>query len=113
MNIVKKARQLLAIANDLRKKRPAGAYDFDSGELYDFDQTWASTALGFGGIGGSAMTTERTYVFIPKYDKEHAYVYFGECFAYKCPVCDSLCEDIKNKRMASVMESGRYKQERT
>lgn len=111
MNVVKMARQLLAIADDLRKRRPAGVYDFDSGELYNFDQMWASTALGFGGIGGSAMTTERTYVFIPKYDKEHAYVYFGECFAYKCPVCDSLWKDIENKRMASVIESGRYKQD--
>ena len=111
MNLIKMARQLLAIADDMRKRRPAGVYDFEAGELYDFDQTWASTALGFGGIGGSALTTERTYVFIPKCDEEHAYVYFGDCFAYKCQVCDSLWKDIENKRMASVMESGRYKQE--
>ena len=111
MNLTKMARQLLAIADDLRKRKSAGVYDFDSGDLYNFDQMWASTALGFGGIGGSALTTERTYVFIPKYDKEYAYVYFGECFAYKCQVCDSLWKDIKNKRMESVIESGRYKQD--
>ena len=34
--------------------------------LYDFDQSWASTALGFGGVGGDAMTTARTYILIPK-----------------------------------------------
>lgn len=111
MNLIKMARQLLAIADDLRKRRPAGVYDFEAGELYDFDQTWASTALGFGGIGGAALTTERTYVFIPIWDVEHAYVYFGGEFAYKCPVCDSLMKDIENKYVASVANSGQYKQE--
>ena len=114
MNITKMARQLLAIADDLRKRKPVGTYDFDSGEMYDFDQTWGSTALGFGGMGGQMITEARTYVFIP-YENGlpgmKAFVYFGGRFAYECPVCDRLFQDIRNCRVASVMEQGRYKKE--
>lgn len=111
MNITKMARQLLNISNDLRSRHPAGTNNFDNGEIYDFDQMWGSTALGFGGIGGAAMTTERTYVFIPYCQDDKAFVYFGDRFAYECPVCDRLYQDIKNYQVASVMESVRYKNE--
>ncbi len=110
--LLKISRQLISIANDLRYK--LHTVNFDSGELYDFDQTWASTALGFDGFGGSAITTERTYVFIPDYyscpDKyvNQALVYFGGQFAYVVPVCDRLFTDIKNHEVASVSESVRY-----
>ena len=113
MNITRMARQLLAIADDLRKRKPIGIYDFDNGYLYDFDQVWGSTALGFGGCGGSAMTVERTYVFIPHSQQDKAFVYFGSGFAYECPVCDRLFQDINNGRVASVRECGRYKEEST
>lgn len=76
--------------------------------IYDFDQMWASTALGFGGIGGSAMTTARTYVLIPASDEEKAYVYYGGSFAYECGINDRFFEDISRHDMASVAENGRY-----
>ena len=105
-DILKMTRQLISIAEDLRYR--FGIYYPDSNaDLYDFDQTWASTALGFGGIGGSAMTKERTYVYI-QYDEETAYVYFGGTFAYKTHINDRFWEDIKKHDMASVMESYRY-----
>ena len=106
MQLIKMAKELLEISQQLRI-RFSYDIDYDEGDLYDFDQTWASTALGFGGIGGSALTTARTYVFIPlNYDK--AFVFFGSTFAYECKINDCFREDMRKKRMASVMESGRY-----
>ena len=105
-DLLKMARQLISIAEDLRDR--LGIYYPDRCDhLYDFDQTWASTALGFGGIGGSAMTTERTYVYVMD-DAEIACVYFGGTFAYKTHINDRFWEDIKKHDMASVMESYRY-----
>ena len=103
MKLNKMASQLLIINEDLasRTKKSDGDY-----EIYDFDQLWGSTALGFPGIGGSAMVTERTYVII---NGEIAYVYFGSNFAYESPVTVALLDDVKNQHMASVMGSGRYK----
>ena len=108
MRLLKMARELITITEYLRDKY--GIY-FAEGDLYDFDQTWASTALGFGGVGGSAMTKARTYVFIPK-DIEQAFVFFGGTFAYATKygskLNDRFWEDVKNCQMASVAESGRY-----
>lgn len=45
-----------------------------------FSQTWGSTALGFGGIGGAAMTD--AYTVIIRHNNEFC-VYFSGRFAYK------------------------------
>lgn len=67
-----------------------------------FPQCWSSTALGFDGIGGQAMTTAYTSVF---YDiNQNIYiVYFGERIAYcvENPT-DKFFEDLKNKNLGSV-----------
>lgn len=47
---------------------------------FAFPQTWGSTALGFGGIGGAAMTTAQTYVVLAN---GSVFVYFGSRFAYE------------------------------
>ena len=75
--------------------------------IYDFDQTWGSTALGFPGCGGSAITTARTYVLVPT-ERERAYVYFGGRFAYECGINDRFQKDLDKQDMASVVESTRY-----
>ena len=107
MNLIETARDLLAISQYM--KQVLDVRDYEEGDLYDFDQTWGSTALGFGGMGGQMMTTARTYVFVPKFHNE-AYVFFGSEFAYKIKnPNEKFREDIRNHRMASVMESGRYK----
>ena len=106
MRLVKIARQLLDITEYLEREFYHVPV-YDNGILYDFDQPWASTALGFGGIGGSALTTERTYVFIP-HGMDIAYVFFGGRFAYKCKMNDIFWDDVNNCRMASVIESERY-----
>jgi len=46
----------------------------DDVEIRMFPQTWASTALGYGGLGGAAVTTAYTVVVMSHY---HACVYFG------------------------------------
>lgn len=46
-----------------------------------FPQVWSSTALGFGGIGGQAITS--AYTVVLQSDVGHGYcVYFGGRFAY-------------------------------
>lgn len=73
--------------------------------VYSFPQTWGSTALGFGGIGGSAMTTAQTVVVMNGRD---ACVYFGGRLAYGAPVNHDLMDDIAAQNMADVMHSGKY-----
>ena len=103
-DLLKVSKELITITEYLRDEY--GIYYAD-GNLYDFDQLWGSTALGFEGIGGSMMTWARTYVFIPKrIDK--AYVFFGDKFAYVTPMNDRFWEDVKNQNMASVAKMGRY-----
>lgn len=103
MNLLDMAIELIRINQDITHRRKK----LEKFDIYDFDQTWGSTALGFGGIGGSAMTTARTYVLIPM-DEEKAYVYFGGRFAYQCGINDKFREDLRNRRMSDVMGSGKY-----
>lgn len=60
----------------LKKRRPS-QYDLD--DVIVFTQMWGSTALGFGGMGGAAMTTAPTIIFRLR---ESYAVYFGGRFAY-------------------------------
>lgn len=73
-----------------------------------FVQTWSSTALGFGGWGGSSMTSAITTI-VYRDDKEHIpiyYVFFGGSFAYaiKCPN-QKFFEDMEREDMAEVSEA--------
>lgn len=107
MRLIKTVREILAISENLRPIFNNDV-DYDEGDLYMFEQTWGSTALGFGGIGGSAMTSATTYVFIPA-KLNQAYVYFGGTLAYVINnPNERFREDLRNRRMASVMEQGRY-----
>lgn len=81
------------------------ADDFD---MFIFEQTWGSTALGFGGIGGQGMTTANTYVFIPVTCHQNCFVYFDGRFAYQVPYSKSFMEDVRNHSMKSVNQSRLY-----
>lgn len=71
-----------------------------------FPQTWASTALGFGGIGGAAITD--AYTIVLKSDFEYL-VYFGGRFAYKVSEPnETFGQDLNKQKMASVDEFGKY-----
>ena len=80
-----------------------------------FPQTWSSTALGFGGIGGQAMTDAYTIVIGCNYNYVYC-VYFGGRFAYALDMtkCDfnKLNEDIARQSVAEVMDKTRYKNEK-
>lgn len=73
--------------------------------VYSFPQTWGSTALGFGGVGGAAMTTAQTVVITLDRD---ACVYFGGRLAYKTIVCQKLMDDIAAHNVAAVYQSTKY-----
>lgn len=111
--LVGMAREILAIEADLpyrldySEERPS----IDDFELYTFNQTWGSTALGFGGIGGQAITQARTYVFVPTTCNQKCFVYFAGRFAYKADWCDSLREDIYDHNMAPVYQAGKYRKD--
>ena len=100
MELLDMATELIKIHKDITRRRRK----LEEFVIHDFDQTWASTALGF---GGSALTTARTYVLIP-YHEEKAYVYYGTRFAYECGINGRLYEDIKKHDIASVQDKGRY-----
>jgi hypothetical protein len=80
-------------------------------DVYSFPQTWGSTALGFGGLGGSAMTNAVTVV-ITSHMSSEAVVYFGGRFAYKIEKYNSkFIQDISNHRMASRQDHNAYEAE--
>lgn len=81
----------------------------DDFELHTFEQTWGSTALGFGGVGGQAMTTAITYVFIPIGVNQKCFVYFAGRFAYAVDYSEKFMKDVLGCNVASVYESGKYK----
>lgn len=105
------AREILSIEEDLpfrfnyQEDVRSTLDDFD---MYTFEQVWGSTSLGFGGIGGQAMTTARTYVFVPINGSRKCFVYFAGKFAYKVNYSEEFMEDVSKCNMASVAMSGKY-----
>ena len=87
--------------------KPEG--DFD---LVIFSQLWGTTMGGFaqdGYFGESAMTSQRTYVFISSGSRQ-ALVFFGTRFAYSCDASDSVFKaDLKARNLAGAFEHGKYK----
>lgn len=106
------AREILAIEADLpyrikyNKDEKATVDDFT---MYTFPQVWGSTSLGFGEVGGRAMTTANTYVFIPEGVNQDCFIYFGGRFAYNVPYCQALIDDVRSQNMEPVNRSGKYK----
>ena len=109
--LVGMAREILAIEADLpyrlnySKERPT----IDDFELYTFNQMWGSTALGFGGVGGQAMTNARTYVFVPVTCNQKCFIYFAGKYAYQADYCENLKEYIRIQNLAPVSHAGRYR----
>ena len=78
-------------------------------ELHTFEQTWGSTALGFGGVGGQMMTSATTYVFIPMGVNQKCFLYFADRSAYAVDYSDKFMKDVLGCNLAAVHESGKYK----
>ena len=83
----------------------------DFGVYAMFPQTWGSTALGHGGMGGAAMTTAYTVVLECQHTEEFL-VYFGGSFCYavnrRSANINQFVEDCKNHCLASKRQSGKY-----
>lgn len=67
-----------------------------------FLQNWSSTALGFGGIGGQALSDAYTTVFSDIL-KDVYVVFFGNRMAYMVEEpTEEFYKDLKERRLASV-----------
>lgn len=89
----------------ISKTRRPGPYDMEVFAM--FSQTWSSTALGFGGIGGQAISTN--YVIIIECNDEYA-VYFGDRHAYTITrPNNTFFQDAQSRRMADVRDGHHYK----
>lgn len=98
-----------AIKEDIKKENKKYYSEF---ELTMFLQTWGSTALGFGGIGGQAMTDAYTTVIREIYS-EWCGVFFGKNLAYiiKGPNT-KFYEDMSKFQMKPVYEKDIYERNR-
>ncbi len=74
--------------------------------VYHFPQMWGSTALGFGGIGGAAMTEAYTTVVILQ-DKIAA-VFFAGRYAYTAEANMAFMNDLRANQMADTEQVKRY-----
>lgn len=72
-------------------------------DIINFKQTWSSTALGFGGVGGTAMTN--AYTTILRLGNIW-FVFFDGKFAYKVSIDDEVFyEDMKDRNLRSIKEA--------
>jgi hypothetical protein len=87
----------------------------DELEIIMFPQTWGSTALGYGGIGGAAMTG--AYTIIISFCSTTYCVYFGGGqLAYRLNWADmtpsgrdNFFNDVAARTMVEVRGSGKYR----
>lgn len=71
-------------------------------DVYSFPQSWGSTALGFGGMGGCAVTKAQTTVVMSESGRV-ACVYFGTRLAYQIlGPNETFWVDLKRQSMAPV-----------
>ena len=93
---------------DYSKEDPLYRFNIDDFSVYVFEQTWGSTALGFGGMGGQAMTTANTIVLIPINNHQDCFVYFAGRFAYSVPYSDVFGNDVINYSVVGVNHISKY-----
>jgi hypothetical protein len=87
---------------DTRIKKQAKHRAYDLVVYAMFPQTWSSTALGFGGVGGQAITPAYTVIIESAHMMGYC-VYFGGRFAYRIEKPNDLFfGDIINQRMREV-----------
>lgn len=78
-----------------------------------FMQTWSSTALGFGGVGGQAITNAYTIV-VEDYHEGWYSVFFGNRMAYLIRNPNQLFfEDMQKESMKPVSQASAYRRETT
>lgn len=83
-------------------------YKYPELEVEVFPQVWGSTALGFGGIGGQAMTSAYTAV-VQDLNQGWCSVFFGERLAYLIyNPNDIFFDDLNKRKMRPVYHSYVY-----
>lgn len=89
----------------IKKAREDDPYKSVDLVLHTFPQMWGSTALGFDGIGGQAMTEAYTTVVHERVTNTFV-IFFGEkpCYSLIDPT-EEFFEDLKNLRIAGVNEA--------
>lgn len=77
--------------------------------VFVFEQVWGSTSLGFGGIGGSTMTSAWTHVISTVDGKYH--IFFNGRHAYTVDSANEIFkDDLMNQNMRSVDDAIKYYQ---
>lgn len=73
-------------------------------------QTWGSTALGFGGIGGQAITSAPTFLIWAQ-NRSFGLVYFATRFAYEAryPFSKYFHESYARRQLPAVREAHRLR----
>ena len=91
---------------DIRVKKSRKHTENDI-EIYAmFPQPWSSTALGFGGLGGQAITVAYTVILLSLHGGGCC-VYFGGRFAYHIlKPNDKFFEDAAKRQMVAVKDAG-------
>lgn len=73
----------------------------DVAQVFVFEQVWGSTALGFGGIGGSTMTSAWTHVISTVDGKYH--IFFNGRHAYTVDSAnEKFMDDLMKQNMQPV-----------
>lgn len=86
--------------------------DYDMTVVAMFVQTWGSTALGFGGIGGQAITSAYVTVIESNLTGEHAVYFYGRlAYVIRRPN-EKFWEDVHGHRMVDA-NLGKATYERT
>lgn len=105
------AQEILAVESDLpfrwewQRDKETRVDDF---EFHIFPQTWGSTALGFGGMGGRAITEADTIVCVPVSSNQKCVVYFGGRYAYSADYNSAFREDLLRQHMVPCSQAGKY-----
>ena len=73
-------------------------------EVYVFEQTWGSTALGFDGIGGSSLTAAWTHVVMTTDGKYHVFFNGRHAYSIENPT-EKFKEDLEKRFMVSIKEA--------
>lgn len=88
------------------------AYKYPDFDFNVFSQVWGSTALGFNGIGGQALTKAYTTV-LKELNSNMFFVFFEERFAYMVKDPNELFQkDFEEHNMKPVYLSFKYEPNR-
>lgn len=103
---------ILRIKDDLIKRAGREGKSYEDFDVMTFFQIWPNTAGGFGGVGGSALTRQRTYVLLPKNAQVtkagKCHVYFDGKYAYSVQYSETFMKDVVDQSIESKNAIKKY-----